>query len=130
MRLFNPGGGIEELEDVTAELISEICRVHITTARRWKRGEMPPFTALKIINLYKNGELGEVDLRWHNWRLRNGLLISDDGTSFTPGQVRAIPFMEMQIDSYKRDQRSVRQADWIDGKWRPAPEQEDIVSVA
>jgi len=130
MRLFKPGGGIEELEDITPELIAEVCRVHVTTARRWKRGEMPPFTALKIINLYKNGELGEVDLRWHNWKLRNGLLISDDGSSFTPGQVRAIPFMEMQIDSYKRDQRSVRQADWISGEWKPAPEQEDIVSVA
>ena len=124
MRLFKPGGGIEELEDITPEVIAEICRVHITTARRWKRGEMPPFSAMKIINLHKNGELGEVDLRWHNWRLRNGLLISDDGSSFTPGQVRAIPFMEMQIDSYKRDQRSVRQADWISGEWRPAPELE------
>lgn len=117
-------GGVEELRDVSAEVIAEITGVHITTGRRWKRGEVPPLAALKVIALYQTGELGTVDLKWNGWRLRNGLLISEDGSSFTPGQVRAIPFMAMQIDSYKRDQRFVRQADWITQRWEPARERE------
>jgi hypothetical protein len=61
MRLFKPGG-IEALNGISAERIAEICRVHITTARRWKRGEEPPFTALELIQLHEGGELGVVDL--------------------------------------------------------------------
>lgn len=36
MTLFKPGG-IEALNGVSAERIAEICGVHITTARRYKR---------------------------------------------------------------------------------------------
>lgn len=124
MRLFKPGGGIEALEGISAQRIADICRVHLTTAQRWKRGEYPPFTALEVIQLRETGELGVVDLKWAGWQMHSGVLISDDGTQFTPGEVRAIPFMRMQIQSYQLDQRVVRQADWVDEKWSPAPELE------
>ncbi|MEX2122367.1 MAG: DUF3653 domain-containing protein [Woeseia sp.] len=124
MRLFKPGG-IPELNDISAELIAEICRVTSRTARRWKRGEYPPFTALKVIQLYKEGELGEIDLKWAHWRLKGGLLVSPDGQQFTPGDVMSIQWLRMQIQSYQRDQRFILQSDWIDQKWRPAPEQEE-----
>ena len=126
MRLFKPGG-IEALHGVSAERIVEICRVHLTTARRWKRGEEPPFTALELIQLHEGGELGVVDLKWAGWRMRGGKLISDDRASeFTPGEVRAIPFMKMQIASYHRDQRLPRQGDWIAGQWMPALDQSAV----
>jgi hypothetical protein len=123
VRVFKPGG-IEALNDVTPEVIAEICRVHISTARRWKKGEMPPFTALQLLKLHNDRELGVVDLKWAGWRLHNGLLISDDGSHFTPGEVRSLPFLRMQINSYQQDQRLPRQADWVSKKRTEAPEQE------
>jgi hypothetical protein len=125
VRLFKPGG-IEALNDLTPEVIAEICRVHVSTARRWKKGEMPPFAALQLLMLYNGGEIGTVDLKWAGWRLHNGVLISEDGSSFTPGDVRSIPWLRMQIESYKRDQRSVRQADWLAEKWVPAVDYSDM----
>jgi hypothetical protein len=80
---------------------------------------MPPFAALQLLKLYSEGEIGVVDLKWAGWRLHNGLLVSDDGTCFSPGDVRSLPFLRMQIESYKRDQRLVRQADWVSERWVP-----------
>jgi hypothetical protein len=84
---------------------------------------MPPFTALQLLMLYNDGEIGVVDLKWAGWRLHNGLLISEDGSPFTPGEVRSIPFLRMQINSYQQDMRLPRQADWVSEKWTEAPEQ-------
>ena len=126
MRPFRPGKPDEALHDIPPEVIAEVCRIHVTTARRWKKGEQPPFSALQLLKLHRDGEIGVVDLKWAGWRLHNGLLISDDGTSFTPGDVRSIPFLRMQIDSYQRDQRSVRQADWLAERWVPAVDYSDM----
>ncbi|MEX2125806.1 MAG: DUF3653 domain-containing protein [Woeseia sp.] len=128
-RLFKPGG-LEALNDITPEVIAEICRVHITTARRWKRGEEPPFTALQLLKLFNDRELGVVDLKWAHWRMKEGLLVSPDGQTFTPGDVMSIAWLRMQIQSYQRDQRFILQSDWIDQKWRPATEQEEIRASA
>lgn len=124
MRLFKPGGGIEALEGVTPEVIAEVCGVHITTARRWKRGEMPPLSALKIIRLHTTGELGEIDLKWAGWRLRHGQLVAPHGEQFETGDVMSIRFLRQLIASYQTDQRYERQADWISEKWEPATERE------
>lgn len=87
VRLFKPGG-IEALHGVSAERIAEICRVHITTARSWKRGEKPPFTALELTQLRESGERRAVDLKWAGWRMAAGKLISNDRVSeFTLGEI-------------------------------------------
>lgn len=125
-RAFMPGNPHPSLADWSAERIAETAGVHVTTARRWKRGESPPLSATRLIQMELNGSLGAIHRDWAGWHLKDGALVSDDGTCFTPGEVRAIPFMRMQIESYKRDQRFIRQADWIDEAWKPAPEQEEL----
>ena len=112
---------------MSPEIIAELCGVHVTTARRWKRGEVPTLSALKVIALYQTGQLGTVDLKWNGWRLRDGLLVSDDRVAeFTPGEVRAIPFMRMQIANYHKEQRLPRQGDWVSETWSPALEQQEL----
>jgi hypothetical protein len=120
VRVFKPGGGIEALEGVTPEVIAEVCGCHISTARRWKRGEMPPLSALKIIRLYTSGELGEIDLKWRGWRLRDGQLVAPHGEQFGTGDVMSITFLRQLVASYQVDQRYERQADWISERWEPA----------
>jgi hypothetical protein len=124
VRIFKPGGGIEALEGVTPEVIAEVCGCHLSTARRWKRGEMPPLSALKIIRLYTAGELGEIDLKWRGWRLRDGVLIAPHGQSFSPGDILATTYWQQLAKSYQADQRLPRQADFVSEKWMPAKEQE------
>lgn len=115
------------MKGVSPEVIADLCRVHVTTARRWKRYGDPPYTALQLIKLFVEGELGVVDLKWANWRLREGKLVSDDRVAeFTPGEVRAIPLMRMQIANYHKEQRLPRQGDWISETWVQALEQQEL----
>lgn len=91
MKLYSPAS-IDAVKGVSPEVIADLCRVHVSTARRWKRYGDPPYTALQLIKLLVEGELGVVDLKWANWQLREGKLASDDRVAeFTPGEVRAIP---------------------------------------
>ena len=92
MRIFKPGG-LEALNDIPPEVIAEICRVHVTTARRWKRGEEPPFTALQLLKLHNDRELGVVDLKWASWRLVEGQLVAPHGERFGTGDVMSIRFL-------------------------------------
>ena len=124
MRMFKPEGGIEALEGVTPGVIAEVCGVTTRTARRWKRGEYPPLSALKIIRLHTTGELGEIDLKWANWRLMDGKLIAPHGEQFGTGDVMSVTFLRQLIASYQTDQRYERQADWISERWEAATERE------
>ena len=123
-------GGIEELKGISAEMIAEICGCHITTARRWKKGEQPPLSALKICALYQTGELGTIDLKWNGWRLRDGLLVSPDGQYFTPGNVMSGPFWQQLAKSYQADQRFPAQGDWISEKWEKSADYSDLQASA
>ena len=122
MRAYCPGEEHPALHGIPAETIAELCRVHITTARRWKRGEEPPYTALKLIELLTTGNLGVIDLRWQGWRLHHGSLISPDGMDFSPGDIHAMTFLRQLIASYQSAQRLPRQADWVTERWEPSNE--------
>lgn len=119
MRLFNPRS-IEALENVTPEVIAEICGGHPTTARRWKRYGDPPLSAVKVVRLHSTGELGDIDLKWAGWRLMEGQLVAPHGEQFGTGDVMSLRFLRQLIASYQTDQRYERQADWISERWEVA----------
>ncbi len=129
MRRFKPEG-IDALYGISAELIAELCGVHITTARRWKRGEEPTFAALQLIKLFTTGDLVVVDLRWSGWRIKNGTLIAPDGMQFTPGDVQAGPFWQQLAKSYQTEQRLPRQGDWVSERWEVSAELDSSANVA
>lgn len=39
---------------------------------------------------------------WHGWSFFRGELYSPEGNGFRPGDVRAIPYLWMQVDEYRR----------------------------
>ena len=124
-------GGIEALKGFSAEIIAEWTGVHLSTARRYKRGEMPSFAALKIINLHATGNLVVVHPKWNNWRIRDdGVLIAPHGQEFTPGDVLASQFWQQLAASYQAAQRLPAQGDWIDEKWKEAKEQTAVGGAA
>lgn len=115
--------GSDALHGVPAEVIAELCGVHITTSRRWKRGEWPPLSALKVIALHATGRLDAIDTSWSGWSIRHGELVTPDGAySFKPGEVQALPFLKQLIRHYQAEQALPRQADWVSGRWIPSAE--------
>ncbi len=102
MSTLNPR---DVLYGLPAEEIARICRVSLTTAKRWKRGKnSPPAAALMMLA----NDLGAFDPAWSGWCLRNGALISPEGWTASPGDVLSIPLMRAQIASYQAAQRQTR----------------------
>jgi len=85
--------------------IARICKVDITTARRWKRrAKRPPETALMILS----GDLGHLDPAWEGWTVRNGFLISPEGWEAAPGHVRAMKMMQATLGTYRRENQALK----------------------
>jgi hypothetical protein len=85
--------------------IARICRVDLTTARRWKRGaRCPPETALLLIC----GDLVAFDPEWRGWRAKRGRLISPEGWEITVGEVLALPLMRQRLAAYERELKEVK----------------------
>ena len=124
MRAFHPRREHSALYGVSADSIAIWCRVHITTARRWKRGEDPPFAAIRWTELKSTGNLGLVDPLWDGWALREGMLVSPEQVSVSTGEIRSLPFLRTLIAHYQAEQRLTRQSDWVSGRWEPAKQLE------
>jgi len=109
--------GTDPLDGIGAERIAELTGVHVSTARRWKRtGKRPrwvaPFLAMAI-----GGELAPIAHPWRGWILRGGCLISPEGWSFQPGEIRSLPLLHAQVRTYQQQARTHLQADWIDERY-------------
>jgi hypothetical protein len=91
-----------ELYGIPAETIALLCKVCVTTARRWKKGtRRMPETARMILA----GDLGAFDPAWRGWSFRDGKLISPDRWQATPGDILSIPLMRAQIIAYQAKER-------------------------
>jgi hypothetical protein len=94
-----------ELYGIPAETIALLCKVCVTTARRWKRGtRRMPETARMILA----GDLGVFDPAWRRWALRDGKLISPEGWEVALGDVLSIPLMRAQISAYQAKERQIQ----------------------
>ena len=78
--------------------IAKVCKVDLTTARRWKRGaKCPPQTALMVLS----GDLGWLDPAWEGWRLVGGRIVSPEGWAATPGDVMMVQLAQMTLATYR-----------------------------
>lgn len=88
------------LYGINIKEIARICRVDLTTARRWKRGaRCPPKSALLLIL----ADLGAFDPEWRGWKIRGGKLISPEGWEITIGDVLALPLTRQMLAAYKSE---------------------------
>lgn len=79
------------LHGLSAEELADLTHSHVTTARRWLRArELPPVVG-RCLTVLRTGDLGGLSAQWNGWTLRGGQLISPEGSTFTPGDVRAGP---------------------------------------
>lgn len=93
------------LYGINVNEIARLCKVDVTTARRWKRGaKCPPQSALMILS----GDLGHLDPAWAGWRLSRGQLISPEGWEALPGHVRAMKMMHATLGIYRRENQHLK----------------------
>lgn len=85
-----------ELYGISPLAIAGAAGVSVRTATRWKRDGIPA-SMQRAVALSIFGDLGELDTQWLGWKLWRGSLWSPEGTSFQPGEVRAIPYRVAQL---------------------------------
>lgn len=86
--------------------IARICRVSLKTAQRWKKGQsVPGYCEIAMLTR----DLGSWDADWSGWAIRNGQLISPEGLTATPGEVRGIPYMTSVVATYQAEFRRMRE---------------------
>lgn len=104
--------------------IAEVCRVDITTARRWKRGAIcPPIGAVALLN----GDLGFLDPLWSGWKLCHGSLFSPESWEITKNDVLATPLARHQLAAYQSENRALKRdlADALANRLEEQPLVED-----
>lgn len=106
-----------DLYGITAEEIAELLGVHVTTARRYKRGESPSQAQLELLRLKTKGDLSILSGEWQDWRLCRGKLIAPDGAQYGPGEVLSTTYWRALAKHYQVRQRLPEQADWVEGEW-------------
>lgn len=128
MRRYTPGR--DPFYGVSAEAIAAAVDVHITTARRWKRGEEPPHAARIVIDLMTGEQdLGVLFPEWRGWRIKEDKLYGPNDVGYAPGEILATDYWRTLIRHYQAEQRLPRQADWVDEVWQPAVELDNAVSA-
>lgn len=112
---------------ISIKKIVEVCRVDITTARRWKRrAYCPPVWAIALLE----GDMGFLDSAWAGWKLSRGSLISPEQWQVTMHDVLATPLMRGQIAVYQAENRGLKRdlADALANRLeeQPTPDQWDV----
>ena len=97
-----------ELYGLPVKEIERICKVDPATARRWKRGAFcPPYTALAVLRR----DLGCFHPAWSGWTINlKGELCSPENWIATPGDVLSIQLTQMQLGTYRHENRMLKQA--------------------
>ena len=97
------------LYGVPIETIARACGVHVDTARRWKRNGCAPETAMRLVRLLCDADLGTVSQRWCGWYLRHDELVSAQGDRFTPGIILASKYHRQRAAELERELQQPRQ---------------------
>lgn len=63
------------------------------TARRWKRAGRVPSIVAPLLRIRFEGDLADLDAAWCGWKLHRGDLWSPEGHAFSPGDLRALPYL-------------------------------------
>lgn len=93
---------MNELDGFPAELLARRLGVSIETARRYKRTGRMPAAMARLLELRIQGELGFMDTAWHGFRLVRGELVTPEGSTIRPGEVRALPINRQRMAELER----------------------------
>jgi len=97
----------DALYGLSANHIAQVCRVDISTARRWKSGAIClPQTALMIITR----DLGCFAAEWRGWTINGEDLVSPDGWCVNRNDALIVPLMHGQISALRQQVASLQAA--------------------
>lgn len=101
---------------IRSEVIAELCKVDVATARRWKSGASTmPYTAAVLVS----GDLGAFSAHWQGWRIQGDAIISPDGWQIRRDDALTVPLMLGQINALRAEVAKYRE--WDDKGEQPAP---------
>ena len=101
---------------IRAELIADLCKVDVATARRWKSGACKmPYTAAVLVS----GDLGAFSPLWQGWRIQGDAIVSPDGWQIRRDDALTVPLLLGQINALRAEIAKYRE--WDDKDEQPVP---------
>lgn len=101
---------------IRADVIAELCKVHVATARRWKSGACKiPYTAAILVS----GDLGAFSAHWQGWRIEGDAIISPDGWQIRRDDALTVPLPLGQINALRAEIAKYRE--WNGKDEQPVP---------
>lgn len=93
----------------TAPELAKLCGVTERQARRWRRQGLPEY-ARKLVAIFIDGNLSEIDPTWHGWRLLRGRLTygADCIPSMLPNELTYFDWFQMLQRHYQREIKQLR----------------------
>lgn len=90
--------------------LAALTGAHITTARRWKRLRRIPRWLESLVYTVTEGRLCRIHKDWRGWMIhtRDGVLVTPEGLTVTPGQIRALPQLYALRDALQSELRQLR----------------------
>jgi len=98
-----------DLLGISAELLTEIASVPLSTARRWKRHGRVPAKLAPLVTLRLKADLGVIDPAWRGYQIRRGLLWTPENDSLSPEQLRAAPWWKALARAYEKKLKEPQQ---------------------
>lgn len=121
----------QTISEIPVKHLVAICRIDITTARRWRRGSnLPPPYVLDFVNAKLFGDLSFLDPAWRHWRLKDGHLISPEDWQISMSDVLASRLHEAQLAAWRLEVRKLREelagAEFSRLEEQPTPDSWDV----
>lgn len=97
--------------------IQRICRVNVTTARRWKRGALcPPPWAVALLT----GDLGWLSSYWRGWRVQGEEIVPPAAWPIHRDDALSVPLLRAHIQALQAELRALKETPPLQDQ--PTPE--------
>lgn len=83
----------------------------MSAVRAWDRGtHRVPWSAVKLLRLYRRGDLGALRPEWRGWTLNRNGLVSPEGVAYNRGDLGWWSLTCRQAEAFRRSRAAQRRA--------------------
>ena len=89
--------------------VAAVLGVPVRTARYWRRQGRMPEAFGRLWDIANDPDLGVINEQWRGYKLRDGNIITPEGRTVTPGDIRALPYTNDLLNYYRRREEAPAQ---------------------
>jgi len=97
------------LMNYDAARLAALTGASLRTARRWRSDQQAPAYVVRYLFTVLDGDLSAIDPAFTGWHIRQGILHTCGGWTFTPRELLALPLHLQELAAIRRELACARQ---------------------